>query len=145
MPSMLLYPKMKILSLITHPHVASNPYEFHLSSEHKWRIFLSQGWENNDRIFIFGWTHMNTNSIFFQIHLFNLLLCTYCPCRCCWYDLTNETERPSLKRHSKVTFVFVPGGSVKHKNEHALCVCLSLCCMFTQEILSKHRKKDKCG
>ncbi len=33
-------PKMKILSLITHPHVVPNPLDFHSSSKHKLRYFL---------------------------------------------------------------------------------------------------------
>jgi len=33
------HPKMKVLSLITHPHVVPNPHDFRSSLEHKWRSF----------------------------------------------------------------------------------------------------------
>ncbi len=35
----LVHPKCKILSLITHPHVVSNPWDLRSSSEHKLRYF----------------------------------------------------------------------------------------------------------
>ncbi len=35
----LVHQKMKILSLITHPHVVSNPWDIRSSSEHKLRYF----------------------------------------------------------------------------------------------------------
>ncbi len=36
----LVHPKRKILSLITHPDVVPNPWDLRSSSEHKWRYFL---------------------------------------------------------------------------------------------------------
>jgi len=35
----LVHPKMKMMSLITHPHVIPNPKDLRSSSEHKLRYF----------------------------------------------------------------------------------------------------------
>jgi len=55
----LVHPKMKILSVFTHPQVVPNLYVFICSAVHKGRYLeecFNQTDLMSDRIFIFGWT-----------------------------------------------------------------------------------------